>query len=791
LSKLSQPIETMRNKLLFSLFFLSFFNVGNSVAQQFTQSIRGQAKDAMSGSPVSFATVAVLHTDPVIGTTTDVDGHFLLRNVPVGRHDIQISFIGYESTIIKEVVVTSAKEVFLDVVMRESVTNLNEVIVRPSISKEEPINTMATVSARMLSVDEASRYAGGFDDPARLASAFAGVASNVGNNGIVIRGNAPRMMQWKMEGVEIPNPNHFADLGTFGGGGLTALSSNLLANSDFFTGAFPAEYNNALSGVFDIFMRKGNPNEHSHSFQIGLIGIDASSEGPFKTGGKSSYLFNYRYSTLALMQPLLPNDAEGISYQDLSFKLNFPTEKAGTFSLWGIGLIDRSGQTAKTDPTEWKYMQDKEEGSPRQFMGASGLSHLFQFNNSTTVRTTLASTASELDWKMNRMNENLVLLPHSEIQNTNWNLVLNSVINKKFSSKHTNRTGMSLTGLGYNLTLKDAGNTGGNPVTILDNNGFTSLLSAFSGSSFQLAPRISFNVGINGQIFTLNNNYTIEPRVGTKWLVSEKSSLSLAYGLHSRLERIHFYLTESTLTKEQVNRNLDFSKSHHFVLGYDYRISDNMVLKLEPYYQALFNIPVIPNTSFSFINLQNEWFFNDQLENSGRGRNYGIDLTLEKYLSKGYYYMITASLFRSEYLGGDGIWRNTAFDRKFLINILGGKEWEMGKSKQNVFGLNIRSSIQGGDTYTPINERASLLSQSVIYDQTKAFSLQNTPLFVFHFTASYKINKQNTSKEIALKIINATAQNDFMGFRYNYQTQKIDKHLEAIVIPNLSYKITF
>lgn len=781
----------MSKKLFFNLYVLSLFIAFKIEAQQVTQSIRGQVNDAMSGSPVSFATVVVLKSDTIIGTTTDIDGNFLLKNIPIGRHDIQFSFIGYEPKIIKEVVVSSAKEVYLDVVMRESVIALGEVVVRPSISKEEPINTMATVSARMLSVEEASRYAGGFDDPARLASAFAGVASNVGNNGIVIRGNAPRMMQWKMEGIEIPNPNHFADLGTFGGGGLTALSSNLLANSDFFTGAFPAEYSNALSGVFDIFMRRGNPNEYSHSFQFGLIGIDASSEGPFKKGDKSSYLFNYRYSTLTLMQPLLPSDAEGISYQDLSFKLNFPTAKAGDFSFWGIGLIDRSGQTAKNDSAEWRYMQDREEGSPRQFMGASGLSHLFYFNNTTSIKTTLAATSSGLDWKMKRMNENLVLLPLSEIKNTNWNLVLNSVINRKISSTHTNRTGFTITGLGYDLTLRDAGNSGEPPITILDEKGFSSLLSTYSSSSLQLNPRLTLNIGINGQIFTLNNNYTIEPRAGIKWFSSEKSSLSFAYGLHSRLERIHFYLTESTLTGVQENRNLDFSKSHHFVLAYDYRISDNMVIKFEPYYQALFNIPVIPNSSFSFINLQNEWFFNDKLENIGKGRNYGIDLTLEKYLSKGYYYMFTASLYRSEYLGGDQIWRNTAFDRKFLFNILGGKEWEIGKNKQNVFGLNIRSSIQGGDTYTPINETASILSQSVIFDETRAFSLQNSPIFVFHFTASYRINKRKTTQETALKIINATAQNDFLGFRFNFQTQKIDKHLEAIIIPNLSYKITF
>ena len=138
--------------------------------------------------------------------------------------------------------------------MKENTGLLSEVVVKPNVNKELPLNNLASVSAKMLSVEEATRYAGGFDDPARLVSSFAGVSSNVSNNAIAIRGNSPQSLQWKMEGIEIPNPNHFADMTTFGGGGLTALSSQLLANSDFFSGAMPAEYSNALSGVFDIFI---------------------------------------------------------------------------------------------------------------------------------------------------------------------------------------------------------------------------------------------------------------------------------------------------------------------------------------------------------------------------------------------------------------------------------------------------------------------------------------------------------------------------------------------------------
>lgn len=211
-------------------------------------------------------------------------GYFFLPNVPVGRHDIEIRCIGYEPAILKEVLVGSSKEVVLDIHLQENLLELKEVTVKPTLNKTEPLNSMAIAGGRMLSVEEASRYAGGMDDPARLVSSFAGVTANVGNNGIVVRGNAPKFLQWRMEDVEIPNPNHFADVTSFGGGGLTALSSQVLGNSDFFTGAFPAEYNNALSGVFDMYLRNGNNTRYEHTALISFLGIEAASEGPFKKG---------------------------------------------------------------------------------------------------------------------------------------------------------------------------------------------------------------------------------------------------------------------------------------------------------------------------------------------------------------------------------------------------------------------------------------------------------------------------------------------------------------------------
>ncbi len=782
----------MRVFIFFLLFFFSFCLV-KTAAQRPVQTLRGTVTDNASNVPVSYATVILQGTKPAIGTTTDSTGNFVLKNVPVGRYDVGVSMVGYQPAVVNEVQVSSGKETFITISLKEATTELKEVVVKRTISKEHPLNPMASVSAQMLSVEEASRYAGGFDDPARLVSSFAGVASNVGNNGIVVRGNNPKSLQWKLEGVEIPNPNHFADVtGTFGGGGLTALSSQLLANSDFFSGAFPAEYSNALSGVFDIFMRNGSNVKNETTLQAGLIGVEAASEGPFRKGGQSSYLFNYRYSTLALLSPVLPANSGGVRYQDLSFKLNFPTRKAGTFTLWGIGLIDRSGEDAKTDSTQWYYKSDRENEDVKQFMGASGLTHKLFFNEKTYIKSTLAATVSGLDLTTDSLLRNNSFMPQNRINCKNWNFVFNSFVNTKFSARHINKTGIVVTGLLYNMHLQQSVATEAPMLDVVNKTGFSTLLSAYTNSTFTISPKLTANIGINGQLFTLNHHYTIEPRAGITYQTTENQTLSVAYGLHSRLEKINYYFSEnSTYENEPVNKNLDFTRAHHVVIGYDWNVSEHHHLKVETYYQYLFRVPVIADSSYSFLNLESDWFFNDKLQNTGKGKNYGVDVTFEKYMSDGYYYMLTASLFNSRYKGGDNIWRNTRFNRNYLFNFLIGKEWQLGASGQNTLGLNIRVTCQGGDRYSPIDTEASLKSKDVIFDETKAFSKQVDPTFFTHFTASYRINKHSVSHEFALKIVNVTSQKEYQGFEYNYLKKTVDMQKEATFIPNLSYKIEF
>jgi CarboxypepD_reg-like domain len=762
------------------------------VIAQSVHVVSGVVTDKTTSLPLQYATVSLLNSQPLIGAVTDSLGVFNLSVVSTDRYEIEVSLVGYQKKTIREVLVVSGKQTQLAIDLEESVTELGEVVVRPSLNKQKALNSFATVSARMLSVEEASRYAGGFDDPARLASAFAGVASNNSNNGIVVRGNAPRYLQWRMEDVEIPSPNHFNDLRSFGGGTLTALSAQMLANSDFLTGAFPAEYSNALSGVFDMKLRKGNSDKTERTIQLGIIGLELSQEGPFKKGGKSSYVFNYRYSTLGLLAPLLPDGASTIKYQDLSFKLNFPTKKAGTFAVWGLGLLDGAQNYPKKDSTERMYYDDSQEDRIRMKTAAFGINHKIFLKNNAYLQTVLSATATMTDWQTEALNQAEQLLPFSNISNTNWEYALSSFVNKKFSTRHTNRTGVKVRFLNYNLALNRAINVGSKPLEIVNASESSILASAYTNSSFLLTSMLKFNAGITVQHFSLNNKHSIEPRFSLSQNIGEKHTIGVAYGLHSRIEQLYMYYNNSLSTGEKaVNKNLDFTKAHHIVLSYDWSLSELLHLKVEPYFQQLYDVPVIESSSFSAINFQSDWFFAQKLVNNGKGRNVGMDVTFEKYMSNGFYYMTTASIFDAKYKGGDGVWRDTRFNRNFVVNLLAGKEWKVGKNDQNTFSINGRITLQGGDRFSPIEEEATKIKKAIVYDETRAYSSQTDKIINVHLTIAYRKNKLKSSSEIALKIVNLTQQPDFFGYQYNFKTGGIDKDVETILLPNISYKLQF
>lgn len=781
----------MKIKLCF-LLLISLVSVLKS--QEITQVVKGSIVDQDTRMPLFGANVMINGSDPVLGAVTGSDGTFRLEGVPVGRHDIRASFIGYEPVILREVLVGSGREVILNIGLKESSVRLNEVVISAHTNKDEPLNEMAMVSARQLSVEEASRYAGGFDDPSRLAGSFAGVAQNIGNNGIVIRGNSPAGLLWQMEGIQISNPTHFANYVAFGAGGITALSSQVLANSDFFTGAFPAEYGNGLSGVFDLEMKTGNRDKREFTLQAGLTGLDFSSEGPFRKSKGSSYLFNYRYSTFALLRPILPEQAGLIEYQDLSWKTNFPLKNAGTLSFWGLSALDYQGRDAKTDISNWESDDDREKLRANLFMGVAGLTHNLIISKKSFLKTTLAMSGNGMKWSQERLDSNLTYMPKEDVDVLTYQYTLAASVNHKFNAAHINISGIKVNRLHYDVDIDHADSYKEPYVKVACDQGHSYLWQAHSQSRIRFGEKWAVTGGVYAQLFSFNGQYSIEPRAAVSWSVYPGQSLALAYGLHSQLEQITFYLTniQSGGTTIRPNEDLGFSKAHHLVLSYDLSINENTRLKIEPFYQYLYNIPVIPGSSYSIQNIRRDWIITDTLVNRGEGVNMGIDLTLERFLANGYYYLVAASIFDSRYKGGDAVWRDTRYNRNYVINILGGKEWLTGRKKQNLLSLNAKLTLMGGEHYDPILYDRSLQEGQIIYDDARAFSKQEPHSNVLSLNFSYRINKLHHSSVWTLSILNATGESEFDGYYYD-ETRggTIEKREDSLVIPNISYKIEF
>ncbi len=765
-------------------------------SQELTQVVRGRITDQESQAPLPFATIAVITTDPPVGTISGEEGTFRIENVPVGRHDIHITYTGYETRKIAEMMVSTGKEVVLDISMKEQISRLEEVEIKAYTKKDKPLNSMATVSARTFSVEEARRYAGGFDDPGRLVSSFAGVTTeNSRDNTIVIRGNSPKGLLWRMEGVEIPNPNHFANMATFGGGGVSALSALVVGNSDFYTGAFPAEYGNAVSGVFDIRLRTGNNEKHEHAFQLGTLGVDISSEGPLGKNTRASYLFNYRYSTMGLIKVFFPPEIKDFvpAYQDLSFKISVPTEKAGIYSLWGLGSADRQSQVAEKDTSLWETYDDRFSGSIGQQVGALGLNHRYIFKKNGYLNTSVAWTGNAMQYETRVLGYDLLPYDNDFIDAVNYKYTFTSVFNRKFSALHSNRTGLIVDNMHYNTLLKHAPAYGTELITISDEQGASNLYQLFTQSKFTLAGIVIINAGLHGHYFDLNDEWVVEPRIGLTYSLGHANSVSLAYGKHSRVEPLSFYFAGVYEDEGKIypNKEMKLLKAHHLVMAYDWSIHPNLRLKIEPYAQFLYDVPVIADSSFSTINFEADWYFNQPLINTGTGWNVGVDFTLERFLKNGYYYLFTASLFDSKYRGDDGIERNTRFNTGYVLNALYGKEWTLGARQNKILGVNFRINFTGGKRATPVDHDASDAISEVVYDYSRLYEERERPITYASATLNYRVNKKKHSRILSVQMMNLFLTKENYGYMYNHREGRVEKFEFAVPVPNISYKIEF
>lgn len=790
----------MRTIKTFFIFVLVLTALG--AAGQATQTVTGTVFDEASRAPLAGVTIVLLQ-NTALGTATDSAGNFRLKGVPLGHQSFRLSYIGYEERTINDVIVTAGKEANLNVSMQESLHKLNEVAVVYSKAKDKTRtnNDMALVSARSFNVDETKRYAGALGDPSRMAANFAGVVSgNDANNDIVIRGNSPMGMLWQLNGLNIPNPNHYGSFASTGGP-ISMLNNNNIDKSDFFTSAFPAQYGNALSGVFDIQLRNGNRDKREFTAQMGFNGFEAGAEGPVGKNKKMSYIINYRYSTLGLFQKLGVNFGTGSItpyYQDLNYKLSSNIGKRSKLSVFGIigaSHITFLGKDVDTSTTELFGGDPYANEASRYMTTISGLTYEYQLSEKTSTSLTLGyGTTLEKVKDDSISHVDAAVLPREEIKVTTSKMSAVWALMHKINVRNNLQAGVTYDLNGYSLLDKEYIN-GLTPDSKMDKSGTYGLLQSYVQWKHRFNDNLSMVDGVHFQYLSINGNMAVEPRLSVRYAINAHHALSLGYGLHNQAQNIYSYY-QQTFTATGIsytNKDLRFTRSQHFVGTYDWNITNNMRIKAEVYYQYLDKVPVeIRSSSFSELNTGADFGIpnQDSLINKGTGRNYGLELTAEHFLDKGFYFLVTGSLFRSLYKGSDGVERNTAFNTGYVLNILAGKEFRLGK-KGSVFAINLKGTTVGGRYLTPVDLARSKAENQTVYYDDLAYTQKQTPYLRADLKLAYRKEFRRSTFEIAIDLQNITNHQNVFQQYYDTRTQKEVKSYQQGFFPVPMLRYTF
>ncbi len=715
--------------LVTGMILFIFITLNSSAQEHPLQNIRGTIIDKTSQSPLPGANITIITTDPVMGAATDVNGNFIIRDVPTGRHSIQVSFIGYKTVMLDNQIVAGGKELVLRVEMEEVPMMGREVEIVARQRKDQPVNPMALISARSFTIDETMRYAGSYGDPARMAANYAGVVSSRDNrNDLVIRGNSPFSTRYRVDGMEILNPNHFGATGT-SGGPVTVLNTNLMANSDFLTGAFPAEYGNAISGIFDIHYRDGNSQRREFWGQLGFNGMEFGAEGPFIKDRNATYLAAYRYSFTSLLEAMGVKLPESADYQDLSLKMNLPVKNGGVFSVTATGGKSRIRlKESDLEQEKWMFDTHGEDLKTKSSLGAIGVSHLYFFNPTTRIRTQLYATYSGIETSLDTFDLTVQPFRWAGENSSETKFSGNVGLMKKFNARNDMETGLSYEH--YFVSFADSQYVHHEYIYHTDTAGNMGLLRAFAEFRHRFGQKITSTFGIHFQYLTLNDSYSLEPRLGFRWDLATNGALNAGFGMHSQAVPLMMYFTQGQLPDgryQKTNLSLDFMRSIHAILGYDWLVTEQLRFKAEAYYQYLYDAPVkqgIPQ--YSSLNEGVDYYIMryDSLVSMGKGTNYGLDLTLERFLHRNYYFLFTASVFRSFYRGYDDERRSTAFDNRFVLNTVGGYELPVGRYRNRFLIAGLRVTWTGGRPYVPYDVEKTVATGQVQYDWKKAYSVR-------------------------------------------------------------------
>ena len=734
-----------------------------------TGTIKGRVFNEQNNEAIPFASIGIVGTNT--GTSTDIDGNYQLINLSPGVYNLSVSCLGYKNKTIFEVQATSAKTTFIDIALESATAELEAVEVKASpFNKTEE----SPVSLRTIGSDEIQRNPGGNRDISKVIQSLPGVASTASfRNDIIIRGGAPNENRFYLDGIEVPNINHFATQGS-SGGPVGMINVNFIREVDFYSGAFPSNRGNALSSVMEFKQKDGNSEKLAGTFTVGSSDYGLMLDGPL--GKKSTYMLSIRKSYLqllfkALKLPFLP------VYNDMQFKQKMRLNNKNQITLIGLGAIDDFKlNTSVNDKVKDQETIERNEyilgylpvNTQWNYTIGANYRHFADKSFQTVVlsRNHLTNNAVKYFNNDNSSRDNLILdYTSQEIENklrieTTWRdkgYKINAGLNAENVS-YTNST--------FNKRSLPTG------VTIID---FESALNfnkygAFvQASKNMLAERLTLSLGLRTDFSDYSNDMInpidqLSPRFSLAYAITEKLSFNFNTGRYYQLPP-YTVMGYRDSTDQLVNKenHITYIKADHIVAGFAYELKSDARITLEGFYKMYNKYPLLLNDSISLANLGGDFgvIGNEPVSSASDGRSYGAELLIQQKLYKGFYGILAYTFVRSEFKDKTSTFKPSSWDNRHIISLTAGKKfkknWEAG----------IKWRLLGGAPYTPYDIATSSLK--TVWDVTSQAIPDYNRLNTLRLSPSHSLDIRIDKKYY----FNKWALNAYIDIQniYNYQTE--------------------